>query len=113
MSDAIVWVLLSIGVAAQLSGVLGILVARSVFDRLHLTGPASIFGPSCLALAVVIDEGPFSQAGLKSLLAAARPARTDYFFFVRNPGDSGEHAFSETQAEFDRDVARYQASREP
>jgi multicomponent Na+:H+ antiporter subunit G len=70
MSDAIVWVLLSIGVAAQLSGVLGILVARSVFDRLHLTGPASIFGPSCLALAVVIDEGPFSQAGLKSLLVA-------------------------------------------
>jgi multicomponent Na+:H+ antiporter subunit G len=70
MSDAIVWVLLSIGVAAQLSGVLGILVARNVFDRLHLTGPASIFGPSCLALAVVIDEGPFSQAGLKSLLVA-------------------------------------------
>jgi peptidoglycan lytic transglycosylase G len=32
---------------------------------------------------------------------------------VRKPGDSGEHAFSETQAEFDRDVARYQASREP
>jgi monovalent cation/proton antiporter MnhG/PhaG subunit len=70
MSDAIVWVLLSIGVAAQLSGVLGILVARSVFDRLHLMGPASIFGPTCLALAVVIDEGPLSQAGLKSLLVA-------------------------------------------
>jgi multicomponent Na+:H+ antiporter subunit G len=70
MSDAIVWALLSIGVAAQLSGVLGILVARSVFDRLHLTGPASIFGPSCLALAVVVDEGPLSQAGLKSILVA-------------------------------------------
>jgi multicomponent Na+:H+ antiporter subunit G len=70
MSDVIVWVLLCVGVAAQLSGVLGVLVATSVFDRLHFTGPASIFGPSCLALAVVIDEGPLSQAGLKSILVA-------------------------------------------
>jgi multicomponent Na+:H+ antiporter subunit G len=70
MSDAIVWALLCVGVAAQLSGVLGVLVAKSVFDRLHLTGPASIFGPFCLALAVVIDEGPLSQAGLKSILVA-------------------------------------------
>jgi uncharacterized YceG family protein len=56
---------------------------------------------------------PIGNPGLKSLQAAAHPARTDYFFFVRKPGDSGAHAFSETQAEFDQDVARYQASREP
>jgi uncharacterized YceG family protein len=54
---------------------------------------------------------PIGNPGLKSIQAAARPARTDYFFFVRKPGDSGEHAFSETDAEFQRDVARYQASR--
>ena len=71
MSDAIVWVLLSIGVAAQLSGVLGILVARSVFDRLHLTGPASIFGPSCLALAVVIGLVLGVAAAAITLLALA------------------------------------------
>ena len=41
-----------------------------MFDRLHFTGPASIFGPFCLALAIVIDEGPLSQAGLKSMLVA-------------------------------------------
>ena len=56
---------------------------------------------------------PIGNPGLKSLQAAAHPAKTDYFFFVRKPGDSGAHAFSETQAEFDRDVARYQSSREP
>jgi UPF0755 protein len=56
---------------------------------------------------------PIGNPGLKSLKAAAHPANTDFFFFVRKPGDSGEHAFSVTQAEFDRDVARYQASREP
>jgi UPF0755 protein len=56
---------------------------------------------------------PIGNPGLKSLKAAAHPAKTDYFFFVRKPGDSGEHAFSETNAEFERDVARYQSSREP
>jgi UPF0755 protein len=54
---------------------------------------------------------PIGNPGLASLKAAAKPARTDYIFFVRKPGDSGEHAFSETNAEFERDVARYQASR--
>ena len=48
--------------------VLGVLVMPHVYDRLHFTGPASIFGPFCLALAVVIDEGPTSQAGLKFAL---------------------------------------------
>jgi UPF0755 protein len=54
---------------------------------------------------------PIGNPGLASLKAAAKPARTDYFFFVRKPGDSGEHAFSETNTEFERDVARYQESR--
>jgi multicomponent Na+:H+ antiporter subunit G len=69
-SELIVWVLLAVGVAAVLVGVLGVLVASDVYDRLHFTGPAAIFGPTCLALAVVIDEGPLSQAGLKSILVA-------------------------------------------
>jgi UPF0755 protein len=56
---------------------------------------------------------PIGNPGLKSLQAAANPARTDYFFFVRKPGKSGAHAFSETDAEFQEDVARYEASREP
>jgi monovalent cation/proton antiporter MnhG/PhaG subunit len=47
-----------------------VLVAVDVYDRLHFAGPGSLFGPFALALAVVIDEGPFSQAGLKSILVA-------------------------------------------
>jgi multicomponent Na+:H+ antiporter subunit G len=66
----IVWALLAVGVAVQLAGVVGVLVAADVYDRLHFTGPASVFGPFALALAVVIDEGPLSQAGLKSILVA-------------------------------------------
>lgn len=70
MTEVAVWPLLAIGVVAQLIAVLGVLIAADVFDRLHFTGPASIFGPFCLALAIVIDEGPLSQAGLKSMLVA-------------------------------------------
>jgi UPF0755 protein len=54
---------------------------------------------------------PIGNPGLKSIKAAANPAKTDYMFFVRKPGKSGEHAFSTTNAQFERDVARYQASR--
>lgn len=54
---------------------------------------------------------PIGNPGLASMRAAARPRQTDYIFYVRKPGKSGEHAFSETSAEFERDVARYQASR--
>jgi len=70
LGDGIVWILLAVGVAAPLLGVVGVLVAADVFDRLHFIGPGSILGPAALALAVVIDEGPLSQAGLKSLLVA-------------------------------------------
>jgi monovalent cation/proton antiporter MnhG/PhaG subunit len=70
VGDVVVWVLLAIGVAAQLAAVVGVVVATNVYDRLHFTGPASIFGPVCFALAIVIDEGPLSQAGLKSMLVA-------------------------------------------
>jgi uncharacterized YceG family protein len=54
---------------------------------------------------------PIGNPGLKSIEAAARPARTDYLFFVVKPGGEGEHAFSSTDAEFQRDYERYQSSR--
>jgi len=70
VTAVLVWILLTVGVLAALAGVVGVLVAGNVYDRLHFIGPAGIFGPVCLALAVVLDEGPFSQAGLKSILVA-------------------------------------------
>jgi monovalent cation/proton antiporter MnhG/PhaG subunit len=68
--ELVIWALLAIGVGAQLLSVLGVLVAGDVYDRLHYTGPAAIIGPAALAAAVVIQEGPLEQAGLKSLLTA-------------------------------------------
>jgi uncharacterized YceG family protein len=54
---------------------------------------------------------PIGNPGLSSIKAAANPAKVKYLFFVRKPGKSGEHAFSSSNAQFERDVARYQASR--
>ena len=50
--------------------------------------------------------------GLASIKAAAKPANKRYLFYVRKPGKSGEHAFSSTDAQFAKDVAKYQASRD-
>jgi uncharacterized YceG family protein len=54
---------------------------------------------------------PIGNPGLASLKAAAKPAHKSYLYYVRKPGKSGAHAFSSTDAQFERDVAKYQASR--
>lgn len=69
-SEVLVAVLLAVGVFMQLASVAGVLVARDVYDRLHFAGPASIFTPLACAIAVMIDFGPFSQAGIKAALVA-------------------------------------------
>ena len=55
---------------------------------------------------------PIGNPGLASLKAAANPANKNYLFYVRKPGKSGEHAFSSTDAQFQKDLERYQRSRE-
>jgi UPF0755 protein len=62
-------------------------------------------------LAHGLPPTPIGNPGLASLRAAANPSHKGYLFYVRKPGDSGAHAFSSTDAQFSRDVARYQASR--
>jgi uncharacterized YceG family protein len=55
---------------------------------------------------------PIGNPGVASLKAAAKPANVDFLFYVVKPGTCGEHAFSATDAEFSRDVARYNSARE-
>ncbi|HEX7292723.1 MAG TPA: endolytic transglycosylase MltG, partial [Conexibacter sp.] len=50
--------------------------------------------------------------GLASLRAAAHPAKVSYLWYVVKPGSCGEHVFATTQAEADRNVARYNAARD-
>lgn len=69
-AELAVWVLLAIAVLAQVAGVVGTIAGANVYERLHFIGPSGIFGPIAIAAAIVIDEGPVSQAGLKSMLVA-------------------------------------------
>jgi UPF0755 protein len=58
-----------------------------------------------------LPPGPIGNPGLASLKAAAHPARAKYLFYVVKPCGNGAHAFSSTDAQFQRDVARYNAAR--
>jgi UPF0755 protein len=59
-----------------------------------------------------LPPGPIGNPGIDSIEAAARPARTDYLFFVVKPCGNGQHAFAATDAEHQRNVARYESARE-
>jgi uncharacterized YceG family protein len=60
---------------------------------------------------VGLPPGPIGNPGLASLKAAAHPAHTSYLFFVVKPCGNGAHVFSSTDAQFQRDSARYNAAR--
>ena len=54
---------------------------------------------------------PIGNPGLSSIRAAAAPANVKYRYFVVKPGTCGEHAFSDTNEQFQRDAQRYDAAR--
>jgi uncharacterized YceG family protein len=58
-----------------------------------------------------LPPGPIGNPGLKSIEAAANPARAKYLFYVVKPCGDGAHAFSSTDAQFQRDVAKYNSAR--
>jgi UPF0755 protein len=67
-------------------------------------------GPYNTRLRQGLPPTPIGNPGLASLRAAANPAKTSYLFYVAKPGAS--HAFSSTDAQFERDVAAYNKARE-
>jgi uncharacterized YceG family protein len=54
---------------------------------------------------------PITNPGLPSIRAAAKPAQSDYMFYVVKPNTCGEHAFSRTIDEFTRDSQSYNSER--
>ena len=58
-----------------------------------------------------LPPGPIGSPGLASLQAAAKPSRSGFLFYVVKPNTCGEHEFSETDAEFQADVDRYNQER--
>jgi multisubunit Na+/H+ antiporter MnhG subunit len=68
MRDAVVAILLVIGVGAQVLGCVGIAAMRNPYDRLHYTGP-SVLAALALAGAILVREG-FSLIADKGLMLA-------------------------------------------
>jgi UPF0755 protein len=58
-----------------------------------------------------LPPGPIGNPGLASIQAAAHPAHSQFLFFVVKPCGNGAHVFAKTNAEFERDSARYNAAR--
>jgi UPF0755 protein len=54
---------------------------------------------------------PIGSPGLASIQAAAKPAKVNYLYYVVKPCGNGAHAFSSTDAQFQHDVAAYNAAR--
>jgi multisubunit Na+/H+ antiporter MnhG subunit len=68
--DVIVGVLVGIAVLVGVLSCIGVLAAHDENDALHYTAPASVLSPVLIAIAVVIEEGIGSQAGIKSIVVA-------------------------------------------
>jgi UPF0755 protein len=57
-----------------------------------------------------LPPGPISNPGIATINAAAHPAKGQNLFFVTSP-DCKKLAFSKTEAEFEEDVQKYEASK--
>jgi multisubunit Na+/H+ antiporter MnhG subunit len=68
--DVIVGVLVGVAVLVGVLSCIGVLAAHDENDGLHYTAPASVLSPVLIAIAVVIEEGIGSQAGIKSIVVA-------------------------------------------
>lgn len=62
-------------------------------------------------LNVGLPPGPIDSPGLAAIEAAAHPAKVGYLYYVNEPGTCGKLAFSTTEAQFQRNVERYNAAR--
>ncbi|MCO5316374.1 MAG: endolytic transglycosylase MltG [Solirubrobacterales bacterium] len=59
-----------------------------------------------------LPPGPIGSPGLAAIKAAANPARTDAWLYVVKPGTCGEHVFSSSLEEHNRNVEAYQQAQE-
>ena len=59
-----------------------------------------------------LPPGPIGNPGIDSIEAAANPEKTDVWLYVVKPGTCGEHVFSSSLEEHNRNVEKYQQAQE-
>jgi monovalent cation/proton antiporter MnhG/PhaG subunit len=67
--DAVVYALLALGVGIELISVLGVVLLKGVYDRLHYVAP-SVLGALLIVAAIWVREGPSTIALEGTLLVA-------------------------------------------
>jgi multicomponent Na+:H+ antiporter subunit G len=69
VGDAAVGALLVLAGASVALSCAGLVAARTSWDKLHYTGPATVVAPVCLAAGVLVQE-QLSWAGVKAVMIA-------------------------------------------
>jgi UPF0755 protein len=69
-------------------------------------------GPYNTRLRAGLPPTPIGNPGSASMRAAANPADVDHLYYVVKPGTCGEHAFSSSGEQFERDRQRYNEARD-
>jgi peptidoglycan lytic transglycosylase G len=86
--------------------------ATGNYDRPLTESELAVDSPYNTRTNAGLPPGPIGSPGLASIEAAAHPAKVGYLYYVTEPGACGKLAFSDTEAEFEADVARYNEARE-
>jgi UPF0755 protein len=85
--------------------------ATGNYDRPLTESELAVDSPYNTRLNAGLPPGPIDSPGLASIAAAAHPAAVGYLYYVTEPGACGKLAFSDTEAEFEEDVAHYDEAR--
>lgn len=82
--------------------------ATDNWERPLTESELAIDSPYNTRLNAGLPPGPIGNPGLASIRAAANPARSDVWLYVVKPGTCGEHVFTDSLEEHNRNVEIYQ-----
>jgi len=77
--------LLGVGVAAELLCVAGLLLMRSVYDRLHYAATATVLGPGAIGSAIVMRECVSPSGGVELTSGGLEALCGALLLFLLNP----------------------------
>jgi UPF0755 protein len=101
---------MAIGVDATIYYALALRDGISAYEHELTASDLRIDSPYNTRTRAGLPPTPISNPGLASIEAAAHPAHVDYLYYVAAPDGCGEHVFASTFAQFQGEVAAYEAA---